>query len=99
MMNFEGIIVNMYQSYSMGAFFTERCYKAHSKLPYRWEINKDDKWTIMPDNETIEKDYSDPKNSYRYSFNTKWDCSSVQALYLNIKFSALAGQYSELESM
>ncbi|KAM6961555.1 protein mono-ADP-ribosyltransferase PARP12-like [Tautogolabrus adspersus] len=45
----------------------ERCYKAHDKMPYRWEVNKDDKWTVMPNNETIEKDYCDPKNAYSSS--------------------------------
>ncbi|XP_076579028.1 protein mono-ADP-ribosyltransferase PARP12 [Chaetodon auriga] len=42
----------------------ERCFKAHDKMPYRWEIRADDQWTAMPDNESIEKDYCDPKNTY-----------------------------------
>jgi len=36
-------------------------------MPYRWQVLLDDQWTALPDNETIEKDYCDPKNTYRYS--------------------------------
>lgn len=50
--------------------FSDRCFKAHDKMPYRWEVREDDKWTALPDNETIEKDYCDPKNTYRYSLLT-----------------------------
>ncbi|XP_068162924.1 protein mono-ADP-ribosyltransferase PARP12 isoform X2 [Antennarius striatus] len=42
----------------------ERCFKAHDKIPYRWEIRKDDQWNPMPENETIEKDYCDPNNTH-----------------------------------
>lgn len=35
-------------------------------MPYRWEVKEGDQWTAMPDNETVEKDYCDPKNTYRY---------------------------------
>ncbi|CAJ1054474.1 protein mono-ADP-ribosyltransferase PARP12 [Xyrichtys novacula] len=45
----------------------ERCYKAHDKMPYRWEVNQEDKWTAMPNNEAIEEDYCDPKNTYSSS--------------------------------
>ncbi|KAF1372522.1 hypothetical protein PFLUV_G00266380 [Perca fluviatilis] len=44
----------------------ERCFKAHDKMPYRWEVREDDQWTALTDNENeaIEKDYCDPKNTY-----------------------------------
>ncbi|XP_061570764.1 protein mono-ADP-ribosyltransferase PARP12-like [Cololabis saira] len=45
----------------------ERCFKAHDKMPYRWEVQDGDRWTALPENETIEKDYCDPLNSYSTS--------------------------------
>ncbi|KAK2858809.1 hypothetical protein Q5P01_003429 [Channa striata] len=42
----------------------EKCFKAHDKMPYRWEVKEDDQWTALQDNEMIEKDYCDPKNTY-----------------------------------
>ncbi|XP_034529624.1 protein mono-ADP-ribosyltransferase PARP12 [Notolabrus celidotus] len=45
----------------------ERCYKVHDKMPYRWEVNVDGQWTALDDNETIEKAYCDPKNTYSSS--------------------------------
>ncbi|XP_068611422.1 protein mono-ADP-ribosyltransferase PARP12 [Brachionichthys hirsutus] len=41
----------------------ERCYKAHVRMPYRWEIREEARWTPMPENETIEKDYCDPSKT------------------------------------
>lgn len=48
----------------MADVFSERCFKAHDRMPYRWEVKQDDQWTALPDNEAIEKDYCDPKNTY-----------------------------------
>ncbi|KAL3048071.1 hypothetical protein OYC64_006781 [Pagothenia borchgrevinki] len=45
----------------------EGCYKAHNKMPYSWQVLLDDQWTALPNNETIEKDYCDPKNTYSSS--------------------------------
>uniref|UniRef100_A0A3P8P5N1 Uncharacterized protein n=1 Tax=Astatotilapia calliptera TaxID=8154 RepID=A0A3P8P5N1_ASTCA len=42
----------------------DRCYKAHDKMPYRWQVQDGHQWTDLPDNETIERDYCDPSNSY-----------------------------------
>ncbi|GLD48158.1 poly [ADP-ribose] [Lates japonicus] len=42
----------------------DKCYKAHDKMPYRWEVKEGDQWTALPENEAIEKDYCDPKNTY-----------------------------------
>ncbi|XP_039890938.1 protein mono-ADP-ribosyltransferase PARP12 isoform X7 [Simochromis diagramma] len=42
----------------------DRCYKAHDKMPYRWQVQDGVQWTDLPDNETIERDYCDPSNSY-----------------------------------
>ncbi|KAM9824537.1 protein mono-ADP-ribosyltransferase PARP12 [Neosynchiropus ocellatus] len=41
----------------------DNCYKAHDKMPYRWEIQEGNEWTALPDNELIEKDYCDPKKT------------------------------------
>ncbi|XP_026001848.1 poly [ADP-ribose] polymerase 12-like [Astatotilapia calliptera] len=42
----------------------DRCFKAHDKMPYRWQVQDGVQWTDLPDNETIERDYCDPSNSY-----------------------------------
>ncbi|XP_053719548.1 protein mono-ADP-ribosyltransferase PARP12 [Synchiropus splendidus] len=39
----------------------DNCYKAHEKMPYRWQIQEGNKWTALPDNELIERNYCDPK--------------------------------------
>uniref|UniRef100_A0A1A8L517 Poly [ADP-ribose] polymerase n=1 Tax=Nothobranchius pienaari TaxID=704102 RepID=A0A1A8L517_9TELE len=36
-------------------------------MPYRWQVQEDGQWTDLPDNETIEEDYCDPKNTYSTS--------------------------------
>lgn len=46
--------------------FSERCFKVHFKMPYKWEVREFDRWTDLPDNEAIEKDYCDPAKTYRY---------------------------------
>lgn len=46
---------------------SDKCFKAHDKMPYRWEVKEGDQWMTLPDNEIIEKDYCDPKNINRYS--------------------------------
>ncbi|XP_040886394.1 protein mono-ADP-ribosyltransferase PARP12 [Toxotes jaculatrix] len=45
----------------------DKCFKAHDKMPYRWQVKQGDQWNALPDNETIEKDYCDPKNTYSSS--------------------------------
>lgn len=35
-------------------------------MPYRWEVKEGGQWEALPNNEATEKDYCDPKNSYRY---------------------------------
>ncbi|XP_029016918.1 protein mono-ADP-ribosyltransferase PARP12 [Betta splendens] len=45
----------------------EKCFKAHDKMPYRWEVREDDQWKALPNNEATEKDYCDPKNAYSSS--------------------------------
>ncbi|XP_023205693.1 poly [ADP-ribose] polymerase 12-like [Xiphophorus maculatus] len=42
----------------------DRCFKAHDKMPYRWQVQEGGQWNALPDNETIEKEYCDPSNSY-----------------------------------
>jgi len=34
-------------------------------MPYRWQVQEGDQWTALAGNETIEKDYCDPNNTYR----------------------------------
>uniref|UniRef100_A0A8C3AUB6 Si:ch73-252i11.1 n=1 Tax=Cyclopterus lumpus TaxID=8103 RepID=A0A8C3AUB6_CYCLU len=46
----------------------EQCFKVHNKLPYKWEVREGSQWTDLPDNETIEKHYCDPKNTYSGGF-------------------------------
>lgn len=36
-------------------------------MPYRWQVQEGGQWKALPDNETIEKEYCDPSNTYRYS--------------------------------
>ncbi|KAJ0015570.1 hypothetical protein NQD34_009190 [Periophthalmus magnuspinnatus] len=45
----------------------DRCFKAHDKMPYRWEITRGGQWTAMAENEAVEKDYCDPENNYSTS--------------------------------
>ncbi|KAK7896315.1 hypothetical protein WMY93_021640 [Mugilogobius chulae] len=47
--------------------YEDRCFNAHDKMPYRWEIKQDGQWTPMAENETIEKDYCDPGKTYSTS--------------------------------
>ncbi|CAL9683183.1 unnamed protein product [Knipowitschia caucasica] len=42
----------------------DRCFKSHDKMPYRWEIKQDGQWTHMAENESIERDYCVPDNTY-----------------------------------
>uniref|UniRef100_A0A667WWT4 Si:ch73-252i11.1 n=1 Tax=Myripristis murdjan TaxID=586833 RepID=A0A667WWT4_9TELE len=42
----------------------DKCFKAHYKLPYRWELRQGQQWTALPDSEEIEKDYCVPKKTY-----------------------------------
>uniref|UniRef100_UPI003AABFE8B protein mono-ADP-ribosyltransferase PARP12-like n=1 Tax=Centroberyx gerrardi TaxID=166262 RepID=UPI003AABFE8B len=48
----------------------ERCFKAHEKLPYRWQVRQGQQWTALPDNEEIEKDYCDPEKTYSHGSQT-----------------------------
>ncbi|XP_072309636.1 protein mono-ADP-ribosyltransferase PARP12 [Eucyclogobius newberryi] len=45
----------------------EHCFKAHDKMPYRWEVKQGGLWTPMAENETIEEDYCDPQKTYSSS--------------------------------
>ncbi|XP_037552134.1 protein mono-ADP-ribosyltransferase PARP12-like [Nematolebias whitei] len=42
----------------------DQCTNAHDKMPYRWQVQEGDRWTSLPDNETIERDYCDPSNTF-----------------------------------
>ncbi|XP_028426863.1 protein mono-ADP-ribosyltransferase PARP12-like [Perca flavescens] len=58
----------------------DRCFKAHDKMPYRWEVKEDEQWTALTDNVAIEKYYCDPKNTHRYSLLTFRDLFSFDIL-------------------
>lgn len=45
---------------------SDRCFKAHDKLPYRWQVQEGDKWIALLQNELIEKDYCDPSKTCRF---------------------------------
>uniref|UniRef100_A0A3Q0RLZ6 Si:ch73-252i11.1 n=1 Tax=Amphilophus citrinellus TaxID=61819 RepID=A0A3Q0RLZ6_AMPCI len=49
------------------SFFLDRCFKAHDKMPYRWEVQQGGQWTALEENETIERDYCNPSKSYSTS--------------------------------
>ncbi|XP_027009755.2 protein mono-ADP-ribosyltransferase PARP12-like isoform X2 [Tachysurus fulvidraco] len=38
----------------------EKCWRVHFGLPYKWEVEVDEVWIDLPDNEVIERDYCDP---------------------------------------
>ncbi|XP_020346581.1 protein mono-ADP-ribosyltransferase PARP12 [Oncorhynchus kisutch] len=42
----------------------DKCFKAHSTMPYQWEVREGLNWTALQDNEGIEKDYCDPAKTY-----------------------------------
>lgn len=44
---------------------SEKCWKEHSKLPYKWEVEVEGGWSALPGNEEVEKDFCDPSNEYR----------------------------------
>ncbi|XP_017538418.1 protein mono-ADP-ribosyltransferase PARP12-like isoform X1 [Pygocentrus nattereri] len=44
--------------------FGERCWRIHFDMPYKWEVEVDQVWTYLPDNEAIERDYCNPVKTY-----------------------------------
>uniref|UniRef100_A0A4W5Q9V1 Si:ch73-252i11.1 n=1 Tax=Hucho hucho TaxID=62062 RepID=A0A4W5Q9V1_9TELE len=42
----------------------DKCFKAHSTMPYQWEVREGLNWRALQDNEVIEKDYCDPAKTY-----------------------------------
>uniref|UniRef100_A0A8C4Z3T4 Poly [ADP-ribose] polymerase n=1 Tax=Gadus morhua TaxID=8049 RepID=A0A8C4Z3T4_GADMO len=42
----------------------ERCFQAHCRLPYSWEVLKGHQWTLLDSSEKIEEDYCNPKKTY-----------------------------------
>ncbi|XP_060758870.1 uncharacterized protein LOC132869609 isoform X1 [Neoarius graeffei] len=42
----------------------DKCFKEHSKMPYKWEVKEGLSWAALPDNEGIEKDYCNPAKTY-----------------------------------
>ncbi|XP_062850762.1 protein mono-ADP-ribosyltransferase PARP12 [Trichomycterus rosablanca] len=46
----------------------EKCFKEHSKVPYKWEVNTG-LWQSISDNEGIEKDYCNPAKTHSSGIN------------------------------
>uniref|UniRef100_A0AAV2IY97 Uncharacterized protein n=1 Tax=Knipowitschia caucasica TaxID=637954 RepID=A0AAV2IY97_KNICA len=46
----------------------DRCFKAHSKMPYVWEMNKDGVWSPLEENERIEQSFCEPGNIYSTTY-------------------------------
>ncbi|XP_056443599.1 protein mono-ADP-ribosyltransferase PARP12-like [Gadus chalcogrammus] len=42
----------------------ERCFRAHCRLPYSWEVLEGHQWTLLDSSEKIEEDYCNPKKTY-----------------------------------
>ncbi|XP_065129429.1 protein mono-ADP-ribosyltransferase PARP12-like [Paramisgurnus dabryanus] len=40
------------------------CGRIHFEMPYKWEVRVGDTWTLLPNNEEIERDYCRPSNIY-----------------------------------
>uniref|UniRef100_A0AAY4EIH2 Poly [ADP-ribose] polymerase 12-like n=1 Tax=Denticeps clupeoides TaxID=299321 RepID=A0AAY4EIH2_9TELE len=38
----------------------EKCWRKHSKMPYLWQVKHGESWIDLPNNEEIERDFSDP---------------------------------------
>ncbi|XP_056443598.1 protein mono-ADP-ribosyltransferase PARP12-like [Gadus chalcogrammus] len=41
----------------------EKCFRAHYKLPYSWEVLEGHQWTLLDSSEKIEEDYCNPKKT------------------------------------
>ncbi|XP_061085361.1 protein mono-ADP-ribosyltransferase PARP12-like isoform X2 [Conger conger] len=46
----------------------ERCWREHSKLPYKWEVKVDFGWSALQDNEQLEEDFCDPSKECSRGF-------------------------------
>lgn len=53
---------------------SDKCFRAHSNLPYRWEVKEGLQWTALPDNEGIEREYCDPAKTYRCEWKLALGC-------------------------
>ncbi|XP_053506581.1 protein mono-ADP-ribosyltransferase PARP12 [Ictalurus furcatus] len=42
----------------------DKCFREHSKVPYKWEVKEELGWVALDDNEGIEKDYCDPAKTH-----------------------------------
>ncbi|XP_059904547.1 uncharacterized protein LOC132454943 isoform X3 [Gadus macrocephalus] len=42
----------------------EKCFGAHYRLPYRWEVLEGYRWMLLDSSEKIEEDYCNPKKTY-----------------------------------
>lgn len=50
---------------------SDKCFKAHSTMPYQWEVKEGLNWTALQNNEVIEKDYCDPAKTYRWALRLR----------------------------
>ncbi|XP_066525222.1 protein mono-ADP-ribosyltransferase PARP12-like isoform X2 [Hoplias malabaricus] len=40
--------------------YGDKCWRVHFDVPYKWEVEVDQVWMALPENEAIERDYCDP---------------------------------------
>lgn len=52
-------------SYLTLVFLADKCWRVHFGVPYKWEVEVDEVWMDLPDNEVIERDYCDPAKIHR----------------------------------
>lgn len=54
----------------------DRCFREHTKLPYKWEVKHGGSWVALSNNEIVEKDYCNPANicSNGICFDTMTSC-------------------------
>ncbi|KAI4891780.1 hypothetical protein NFI96_017338 [Prochilodus magdalenae] len=49
--------------------YGDKCWRVHFEMPYKWEVEMNEVWTDLPDNEAIERDYCDPNKTYSVGLN------------------------------
>ncbi|KAJ8245344.1 hypothetical protein GJAV_G00269770 [Gymnothorax javanicus] len=72
----------------------DKCWKEHSKMPYKWEIRSGNGWSALLDNEEIEKDFCNPANVYsRGSPPVHFDTMTRDEYDNWIQYASVEGQH------
>ncbi|KAJ8007023.1 hypothetical protein DPEC_G00113270 [Dallia pectoralis] len=75
----------------------EKCWRVHSKLPYKWEIKAGPTWLPLADNEAIEKDFCDPSKTLSEGSRSvcfdSMNCGSMEVRRLSTISSVLQPKY------